>query len=43
MPDREYPDFYEKIIPIAIKILLFILIGILIFIIAVGTGWLNFN
>ncbi|UCD99174.1 MAG: hypothetical protein JSV42_00170 [Chloroflexota bacterium] len=42
-PKREYPQFFEKSIPIAIGILVVIIIGMLIFaagvILGLFTGW----
>ena len=40
-PKREYPEFFEKSIPIAIGILVVIIIGMLIFAIAVILGLFN--
>ena len=40
---REYPPIYEKIVPIAIGILMVIIVGVLIFTVAVGVGALNFG
>jgi hypothetical protein len=40
---RTYPPLYEKFIPIAIGLLAVIVIGMLVFTIAVGVGILNFG
>ncbi len=37
-PDRRYPPFWEKIVPIAIAIIAVIIIALLIISIAVGLG-----
>ncbi len=37
-PNRQYPAFYEKIIPIALIILAIIVVGMLVFTIAIGVG-----
>jgi len=42
-PKREYPDFYEKVIPIAIGLLAIVILGMLVFTIAVGVGALKFG
>lgn len=42
-PNRQYPTFYEKFVPIAIGILAVIVVGMLVFTIAVGTGMLSFG
>jgi hypothetical protein len=39
---REYPPVYERIVPISLGILVVIIIGVLIFTIAVALGLLNF-
>ncbi|MFQ5616426.1 MAG: hypothetical protein ACE5GO_08210 [Anaerolineales bacterium] len=36
--ERRYPPFYEKAIPIAIGVLVVVIIGVLIFTIAVALG-----
>ena len=40
---REYPPLYEKIVPAAIGLLLIVIIGVLIFTVAVGVGVLSFG
>jgi hypothetical protein len=40
---RTYPPLYEKLVPIAIGLLAVIVIGMLVFTIAVGVGILNFG
>jgi len=35
---REYPPFYEKFIPVAIGLLAVVIVGMLIYTIAVGVG-----
>lgn len=40
---RSYPPFYEKFIPIAIGLLAILILGMLIFTIAVGMGILRFG
>jgi hypothetical protein len=40
---RQYPSFYEKIVPIAIAILALVVIGMLIFTIAVAIGVVSFG
>ena len=40
---REYPPVYEKIVPLAIGVLLIVIVGVLIFTVAVGVGALNFG
>ena len=42
-PKRQYPSFYEKFVPIAIGILAIIILGMLVFTIAVGVGALKFG
>ncbi len=42
-PKRQYPTFYEKFIPIAIGLLAIVIIGMLVFTIAVGVGVLDFG
>ncbi|MBC8505717.1 MAG: hypothetical protein ISR58_09750 [Anaerolineales bacterium] len=42
-PKRQYPAFYEKFVPIAIGILAFVILGMLVFTIAVGVGALKFG
>lgn len=42
-PDRKYPTFYEKFIPIAIFILAVIVVGMLIFTLAIGVGAIQFS
>jgi len=37
-PQKTYPQFYEKAVPVAIGILVFIIIVMFIFTIAVGIG-----
>ena len=37
-PKKNYPQFYEKTVPIAIGILVFIIVAMFIFTIAVGIG-----
>jgi hypothetical protein len=40
---RSYPPFYEKIVPVVISVLAIVILGILVFTIAVGLGALNFG
>jgi len=40
---RSYPPVYEKIVPVAIGLLAIVILGMLIFTIAVGVGALNFG
>ena len=40
---RAYPVVYEKIVPIAIGLLVVIVVGMLVFTILVGLGALNFG
>jgi cell division protein FtsN len=40
---REYPAVYEKIVPIAIGVLIMIVIAMLVFTVLVGIGALNFG
>jgi hypothetical protein len=40
---RKYPPFYEKFVPIAIGFLALIVVGMLVFTIAVGVGALSFG
>ena len=42
-PKRQYPAFYEKFVPIAIGILAVVILGMLLFTIAVGVGMLKFG
>lgn len=42
-PKRAYPPFYEKFIPVAIGLLALVVIGMLVFTIAVGVGALKFG
>lgn len=42
-PKRQYPEFYEKFVPIAIGILAFVILSVLVFTIAVGVGALKFG
>ncbi len=42
-PKRQYPAFYEKFIPVAIGILAIVVLGMLLFTIAVGLGALKFG
>jgi hypothetical protein len=42
-PDRAYPPFYEKLVPVAIGLLAIVIIGMLAFTIAVGIGVLRFG
>ncbi len=41
--DRKYPPFYEKFVPIAIGLLALVVVGVLVFTIAVGVGVLKFG
>ena len=41
--ERSYPPVYEKLIPIAIGVLGFIIVGVLIFTVAVALGIFNFG
>jgi len=40
---RTYPPFYEKFVPVAIGLLAAVIIGMLVFTIAVGVGFLKFG
>ena len=40
---RAYPALYEKVVPIAIGLLVGIVVGMLIFTVLVGVGALNFG
>jgi hypothetical protein len=40
---RKYPGFYEKFVPVAIGLLAILIIGMLAFTVAVGTGILHFG
>jgi hypothetical protein len=40
---REYPAFYEKVVPIAIGMLVLIVLAMLVFTILVGVGTLSFG
>jgi len=40
---REYPRFYEKMVPIAIGLLLVVIVAVLAFAFAVGIGVLSFG
>lgn len=40
---RTYPPFYERFIPAAIGLLVILIIGMLVFTVAVGTGLLRFG
>ena len=40
---REYPAVYEKIVPIAIGVLIVIVISLLLYTVLVGIGVLNFG
>lgn len=40
---RTYPPFYEKFIPVAIGLLAIVVLGMLVFTIAVGVGALKFG
>ena len=42
LPKRQYPAFYEKFVPVAIGVLAVVIVGMLIFTIAVGVGVLTF-
>jgi len=42
-PRRQYPIFYERFVPIAIGILSLIILGLLVFTIAVSVGALKFG
>ena len=39
---REYPAFYEKFVPIALGVLAVIIVGMLVFTLAVAIGALTF-
>ena len=41
--ERKYPPLYEKIIPVALGILAIIILGMLVYTVAVGVGILNFG
>jgi len=36
--NRKYPPFYEKFVPIAIGLLVLVVVGMLVFTVAVGVG-----
>ena len=40
---REYPAVYEKIVPIAIGLLVVVVVAMLLFTVLVGVGALNFG
>jgi hypothetical protein len=40
---RTYPPLYEKLIPVAIGLLAIVVIGMLVFTIAIGIGALKFG
>lgn len=40
---RSYPPFYEKFVPVAIGLLAIVILGMLVFTIAIGIGALNFG
>ena len=40
---RKFPIFYEKFIPVAIGFLAVLILGMLAFTLAVGTGFLHFG
>lgn len=40
---RQYPPFYEKFVPIAIGLLVLVVVGMLVFTVAVGVGALKFG
>jgi hypothetical protein len=42
-PKREYPAVYEKIVPIALGVLVLIVVALLVYTILVGIGILNFG
>jgi hypothetical protein len=42
-PKKTYPPFYERFIPVAIGLLAIVIIGMLVFTIAVGIGVLKFG
>ena len=42
-PKREYPAIYEKIVPIAIGLLVAVVIAMMLFTILVGVGAFNFD
>jgi hypothetical protein len=42
-PRRTYPPIYEKIVPFAIILLAIVVIGMLVFTIAVGIGAIDFG
>lgn len=39
--ERSYPGAYEKLIPIAIGVIALLIVGILVFILGIGTGVIN--
>ena len=41
--NRKYPPFYEKFVPIAIGLLIMVVVGMLVFTVAVGVGALKFG
>ena len=43
MRTRKYPPFYEKLIPVAIGLLVFVLAVMLVFTLVVGVGILQFG
>jgi hypothetical protein len=42
-PKREYPALYEKVVPIAISLLLVVVVAMLLFTVLVGVGALSFG
>ena len=40
---RKYSPFYEKFVPIAIGLLILVVVGMLVFTVAVGVGALKFG
>lgn len=41
--NRKYPPFYEKFVPIAIGLLVLVVVGMIVFTVAVGVGALKFG
>jgi hypothetical protein len=42
-PTRKYPPLYEKLIPVALVFLAIVILGMLVYTVAVGIGVLNFG
>lgn len=40
---RRYPDFYERAIPVVLALLAVLILGLLLFSLAVAFGWLRWG